>query len=136
MSGQKPVEQYLAQLGTAGWEDAYHSLVERGPDVLDELEPAFRRCSDPVLRAAIVEIAAAQGNDLALPILQEALADERRPVWSAALDGLVSIAGPIALKVLECARRTAGHRRDAAIFAEAVDEALEQVRRAVTRRDH
>jgi HEAT repeat protein len=135
MPGQKPVEQYLAQLGTAGWEDAYHSLVERGPDVLDELESAFRRCADPILRAAIVEIASSQGSDLALPILQEALADERRPVWSAAIEGLISIAGPTALKVLECARRAAGHRRDAAVFAEAVDEALDQVRRAASRRD-
>lgn len=135
MPGQKPVEQYLAQLGTAGWEDAYHSLIERGPDLLDELEPAFRRCSDPILRAAIVEIASSHGTDLALPILQEALTDERRPVWSAALDGLVAIAGPAALKILECARRAAGHRRDAAVFAESVDEALDQVRRAASRRD-
>jgi hypothetical protein len=113
---------YLGELQGPNREDAWHSLRECGPAVLPHLYGAFRGSTDAAMRSVLVELAWQTRSLQALPFLAEALADEAPGVWKQALDGLVTLDGEPARRIL----------RDAKAVAEAekanwIDEALQQV---------
>ena len=123
------VEHYLREWDSSGWASAYHRLVELGPPVLPELEKRLATSRDRAFRAALVEIAGQLHSDDALPLFEAALRDPSPGVWKAALDGLVALASPASLLLLEeAARREPPGSVDYPDWEAWVREALQQAR--------
>ena len=123
------VEHYLREWDSSGWASAYHSLVELGPQVLPELEKQLAMSRDRTFRIALVELARQLHSDDALRLFAAALRDASPEVWKAALDGLVDLASPASLLLLEEAAEREPPGRTAFQEWEAwVREALQQAR--------
>jgi hypothetical protein len=102
-------------------DNAYHALIEADDAILPEIIRAFRTERDPNLRGFLVEMIWQHRQLSTIPFLDEVLRDSDPAVWKQALDGLVTLASPAALDVLQAARDSAnGELRDW------IDEALEQ----------
>jgi len=123
------VEHYLREWDSSGWARAYHRLVELGPQVLPELEKQLATSRDSTFRAALVELAQQLHSEEALPLFEVALRDPSPEVWKAALDGLVALASPASLLVLEeAANRDPPGRTAFPEWEGWVREALQQAR--------
>ena len=123
------VEHYLREWDSSGWASAYHSLVELGPQVLPEMEKALATSRDRTFRGALVELARQLHSEDALPLFAAALRDPSPEVWKAALDGLVDLASPASLLLLEeAAEREPPGRTDVPEWEAWVREALQQAR--------
>ncbi len=123
------VDHYLREWDSSGWASAYHSLVELGPRVLPELEKQLVTARDATFRAALVELARQLNSEDALPLFEAALRDPSPRVWKAALDGLVALASPASLLLLEqAAQRQPPGRTDPSEWEAWVREALQQAR--------
>jgi len=126
------VEHYLREWGSRGWAGAYHSLIELGPQVLPELEARLETSSDAALRAALLEVAMHMHSPAALAIFARGLKDDSPTVWKEALDGLVDLASPEAVALLEdAAVATPPGRTSPADWTAWLTEALNQARRAL-----
>jgi HEAT repeat protein len=125
------VEHYLREWGSSGWAGAYHSLIELGPQVLPELEARLETSSNAALRAALLEVARHMHSPAALAIFARGLKDEAPAVWKEALDGLVDLANPGAVALLEeAAAGPPPGRTSPADWTAWLTEALNQARRA------
>jgi len=123
------VEHYLREWDSSGWASAYHRLIELGPQVLPELEKKVGASRDRRFRAALVELAGQLHSEDALPLFATALRDPSPGVWKAALDGLVALASPASLLVLEeAAQREPPGDVDLPEWEAWVREALQQAR--------
>ena len=123
------VEHYLLEWDSSAWATAYHSLIELGPQVLPELTRRFAESRDVAFRAALVELAHKVRSAEALPLFDSALEDESPKVWKAALDGLVALASPASILLLEEAlSRTPPGRTSVGEWRSWVEEALQQAR--------
>lgn len=118
---EQRISHYLAALRGADHDNAYHSLIELGPQIIPLVMRHFRSEPDPAIRATLVNIAWQTNSRDAIPLLTEALNAVEPGVWKKALDGLVSLGGPAALDVIRQAR---GRMPDK---AEWLDEAIEQM---------
>jgi hypothetical protein len=116
------VSFYLGELEGPNGEDAWHSLRECGPAALPLLYDAFRGSTNTGMRVVLVELAWQTRSSQALPFLAEALADREPGVWKQALDGLVTLGGEPARRILGDAKVTAEADK-----ADWIDEALQQV---------
>jgi len=123
------VEHYLREWDSSGWAAAYHSLAELGPQVLPELQTQLAASRDTRFRAALVELARQLHSGDALPLFEAALRDPSPEVWKAALDGLVDLASPASLILLEeAAEREPPGRTGFSEWEAWVREALQQAR--------
>jgi HEAT repeat protein len=123
------VDHYLREWDSSGWARAYHSLVGLGPPVLPELEKQLAASRDGSFRAALVELAGQLRSEDALPLFEAALRDPAPEVWKAALDGLVVLATPASLLLLEQAgEREPPGRTEPPEWEAWVREALQQAR--------
>ncbi|MBN2371761.1 MAG: HEAT repeat domain-containing protein [Vicinamibacteria bacterium] len=122
------VDHYLTEWSSSGWAHAFHSLVELGPVALSELEKRFSSTRDDALRAEIVVIVRHLHTDLSVPLFEAALADRSPEVWKAALDGLVDLASPEAIALLERSRTQPPAGTAEAEWESWVSEALDQAR--------
>ena len=123
------VEHYLREWDSSGWAGAYHSLVELGPPVVPELQAHLAASRDTRFRAALVELARHLHAADALPLFDAALRDPSPEVWKAALDGLVDLASPASLLLLEeAAEREPPGRTGSSEWEAWVREALQQAR--------
>src|SRR5262245_58891265 len=95
--------------------------------VLPDLISAFHAESDTEVRAFLVEIIWQHRQPSVIPFLGEALFDSDPNVWRQALDGLVALASPASLDVLQAARARQFPRQCEAAFRRWLDEAIEQV---------
>ena len=119
------VARYL-DLARAGHHDgALEGLVELGEPALPALIEAYRADADPVVRALVVEAIWQLRTHASIDFLAEALQDPDAIVWKQVLDGLVTLASPESLRVLEGARDRIGEDREA--FREWVDGAIDDV---------
>jgi len=129
------VEHYLREWHSSGWASAYHSLVELGPPALPELQKQLAVSRDRAFRAALVELAGRMHSEAALPLFEAALRDPAPEVWKAALDGLVALASPASLLLLEEAvEREPPGRTGFPEWEAWVREALQQARAALEAR--
>jgi HEAT repeat protein len=126
------VGHYLSEWGGPAWAHAFHELIELGPSVLPEIEPYFRS-GDASLRAELVVIARHLHSDQSLSLFTAALGDRAPEVWKAALDGLVELASPEAIRVLEEALEGPADGTNTSEWRSWVREALEQAREARAR---
>jgi HEAT repeat protein len=115
---------YIQRLTGPDGEDAYHSLVEADDAVVPLLIEASRVERNSAIRAELVEIIWQHRLPETVRFLAEALDDPAPEVWKSALDGLVALGGPSAIRVLESAKQKA-FPRDRADW---IDEALQQLR--------
>ena len=123
------VTHYLLEWGSSRWATAYHSLIELGPPVLPELAARFAESRDVAFRAVLVELARHVRSPDALPLFSTALQDDSPEVWKQALDGLVALASPAAIALLEQAMgRTPPGRTEVAEWQSWIQEALQQAR--------
>jgi HEAT repeat protein len=81
-------------------EDSFFSLIKAGPEILPKLETQFNKESFPDRRAAITRIIGEYRNSTSLGFLSRALSDPTDIVWKEALDGLVTIGGEEARKIM------------------------------------
>lgn len=119
---------YYLQRYRDGDGGAFHSLIEMDHCVIPELITKFRNEPDASLREFIVEIIWQHRDPLAIPFLGEALQDSEPAVWKEAIDGLVTLASPAALKELHAAKgRHFASKSDAEEFRGWIDEAIQQI---------
>lgn len=123
------VDHYLLEWDSRGWANAYHSLIELGPQILAGLSRRFTASHDSAFRAALVELAHQVHSSDALPLFDRALQDESQEVWKEALDGLVALASLPSILLLEVAlRRPPPGRTSEAEWRSWIREALQQAR--------
>ena len=72
-----------------------------GPQVLPEPTRRLTESGDGAFRGALVGLARNIRSADALPLLDRALQDESPVVWKEALDGLVTLASPASVRLLE-----------------------------------
>lgn len=125
------VEHLLLEWHGRGWGRAFHALVELGPAILPLLDERLAEERDGGLRAELLAIAQALRVPGALPLFARGLADADERVWKAALDGLVALADPQALEILEAARESPAPGAEAAEWRAWLDEAASQLREAL-----
>jgi hypothetical protein len=113
---------YIAALRGAGWENAYHSLMEVGGNASALLAEAFRSEREPGLRQLLLRLLWQTRSHDALPCLMQALEDDAQCVWKEALDGLVALGEPRAIEGLRAARAATDLEK-----AEWIDEAIAQI---------
>jgi len=126
------IAEYLQLFRSGDREGAFCRLLEMGPSVVPKLMDTFRNEHDARVREFLVEIIWQHRHPSAIPFLGEALHDEESAVWKQALDGLVTLASPAALEVLQAARkRHFPTQRESKEFQRWLDEAIEQVSESV-----
>jgi len=123
------VDHYVRLAKDGELDDVYHSLIDAGAAAVPLLWEAYEREADPDVRVLFVEVIWEMRDEAVIPLLAQALEDEAKEVWKAALYGLVTIACPESCRVLEDAiGRAAERKRDGGLFREWAQEALEQTR--------
>ena len=119
---------YLANLKDGEFECAFHGLREMSPSIVPKLIAEFHVEISPIIRSELVEIVWTFKRPEILPFLAIALMDESAMVWKSALDGLVALATPDSLSVLNaCLTRSFVKRKDEISFRKWVQEAMQQV---------
>lgn len=125
-SRQEQVDYYLCQLDGKDADNAYHSLLEMGPPIIPAIIERFRHETEPEIRATLVEIVWQQRSHEALEFLYDVLDDDGKVVWKQALNGLVALGSPNAMRVLEDAFKRYAARQDATRM-EYIKEAIGQI---------
>jgi HEAT repeat protein len=100
------ITSYLDWARTGNREAAFQALIDLGESAIPRLREAYRAEAEPALRALIVEVVWQIRSHASLDFLGEALQDPSPEVWRQALDGLVTLATPESLRILEGARDT------------------------------
>jgi HEAT repeat protein len=116
------VQERVSQLSGSKADDAWHSLVEAGPDALPLLIESFHRSNESGVRAALIAVISELRSAQGVPFLAALLRDRDAKVRRAALDGLVTAASPTALNALRAAKIAATSE-----LAEWIDEAISQI---------
>jgi HEAT repeat protein len=122
------MEFYLRKLKSRDFDAAFHGLIEVDSAIVPELIEAYRKETDPGIRSELVRIIWQHRQALLIPFLGEALSDSSPEVWKSALDGLVALASPDALTILNAAlTRTFTTEKEADTFRKWVQEAIDQL---------
>jgi len=131
-STTKYVEFYLEKLRHGEFEAAFHGLTEAGRSVIPRLIDAFHKERSPAIRAELVDIIWNHRRPEAMAFLGEALNDPDTKVWRSALDGLVAMASPAGLQILQAtSTRELASKKQTEEFRQWVSEAIGQVREAM-----
>jgi HEAT repeat protein len=101
------ITSYLDWARMGNREAAFQALIDLGESAIPRLIEAYRAEADPALRTLIVEVVWQLRSHASLDLLGEALQDPSPEVWRQALDGLVTLATPESLRILEATRDTA-----------------------------
>jgi HEAT repeat protein len=129
------VEHYLLEWDSRGWASAYHSLIQLGPEILPALERRIAGSRNGAFRAALVELARQFHSAEAVHLFDAALRDPASAVWKEALDGLVDLASPESIRVLEDALQQGPPRGTSPEdWSSWLSEALDQARAALAAR--
>ena len=115
------VSCYVGELSGSRAEDAWHSLVELGPEALPYLVAAFEGSDEVSVRFELIRIVSEYRSGDAAVFLAACLNDNEPTVWKAALDGLVMLRGNEATSALLAANGTA-HAEKRAWIDEAIDQ--------------
>jgi HEAT repeat protein len=100
------INSYLDWARSGNHAAALQSLIDLGETAIPRLVNAYRAEADPAIRALIVEVVWRLRAHASIEFLGEALQDPAQEVWKQALDGLVTLASPQSLRILEAARDT------------------------------
>jgi hypothetical protein len=126
------VEEYLEWFRAGDRDRAFFGLLEMPDGILSELMEVFHNETSSSLREFLVEVIWQHRQQSSIPFLAQALFDSSKEVWKQALDGLVTLASPLALSSLEAARcRQFSSRQELEEFQRWIDEAVEQIKMEV-----
>src|SRR3954467_9045521 len=100
------IDSFLELARTGHREAAFHGLIDSGEAAIPRLVDAYRAEADPAVRSLLVEVIWQLRSHASIEFLAEALNDPDPEVWRQALDGLVTMASPESLRILEAARDT------------------------------
>jgi HEAT repeat protein len=117
------IDAYLDQLRGPAREDAWHALVEIGPEAIPAAAAALATTDDPTIRVVLIKLLGEYRAPEAIPAITTQLQHPVPEVWQAAPDAMVKIGGEQALAALTYARSVAAADRHPWI-----DEAITQVR--------
>lgn len=118
---------YIKQLAGPEADNAWHSLVEADHAIIPFLVEAFRIEPATKTRSLLVSVIWQHRLPETLDFLTEALDDRAPEVWKSALDGLVTLGEPSAIRVLQSAKEhIQGGGEMAAAKVEWIDEAIRQ----------
>jgi hypothetical protein len=124
---ENSVATLVAELGTPTDEDAFHNLIELGPEIQAILMSTFRNEQRPAIRTRLVEVISQFRDPATVEFLEQALGDSAPSVWKASLDGLVSVGGKAVIDALGRAqRRELGTGDKGSARLEWINEALRQ----------
>jgi HEAT repeat protein len=98
------ISSYLDWARSGNREAALQGLIDLGEPAIPRLVNAYRAEADPAIRALVVEAVWRLRSHASIEFLGEALQDPALEVWKQALDGLVTLATPQSLRILEAAR--------------------------------
>ena len=129
------VTRLLGELGGPEAEDALCSLTSLPSEALRFVAEAYHRETDGRRRQFLIEALWQLRDAAGLPTLAAALKDPDDRVWKEALDGVVTLGGLAGLRVLEEAHDDVPASRAPSTQREWIDEAIAQVREAMTRDD-
>ncbi len=104
-------------------EDSFFALTETSDDILSKLENQFRKEKVPERRAAIIRIIWERRSPKSFSILAQALSDRSDLVWKESLDGLITIDGKKAKKIIQSLISTSDQDKRAWL-----SEALDQIK--------
>ncbi len=128
-SGEQRIQHYIERLAGKGGEDAWHSLVEDGPDALPFIEDAFASEQRSEVRTLLIEAIGEIRQPASVTLLAKALTDPVPAVWKAAIDALVKIGGPDSKQaLLQALDATPAREKDARVMGEWIADALAQLR--------
>lgn len=119
------IDTCLELANTGHREAAFHCLFELGERAIPRLAAAYRSEAEPAVRNLLVEVIWQLRSPTSIELLGEALQDPAPEVWKQALDGLVTLASPESLRILEAARDRVGVSLDD--FQSWVEGAIEDV---------
>jgi HEAT repeat protein len=125
------VDDIIEEARSGDSDNAFHNLRELDHSFLPAMQTAYRCEDDPIVRSMIVEAIWQHRQASEIDFLAEVLRDPTPEVWKQALDGLVTLASPESMRVL----RSAADREDGAERRAWIEEAIEKVDDAFTRRE-
>jgi hypothetical protein len=126
------VDFCLEKLRSGEFELAFHALCDVGHSVVPILIDVFRLETRSDIRAELVGIIWNYRRPETVGFLGEALADSDPKVWRNALDGLVALASPAALQILQAAlSRELPSEKQTEEFRQWVSEAITQAQEAI-----
>ena len=111
----------LAALAGPKPEDAWHRLVEWGPDVLPDVRGAYDMAKETGFRCLLIGIMAELRDGDSIQRLARSLRDPDPVIWKSALDALVTIGGGEAVDALRQATGQAPPEQHE-WFAEAIEQ--------------
>jgi hypothetical protein len=127
-SAHKYLDHYLNQLRQGKFEEGFFGLIEAEEDAIPLLIEAFGEEKNREIRAQIVHCVWQHRRPMVVAFLGALLLDPEEAVWREALDGLVAIGGPEAVRVLEEAKvRVPARQAGRSITIDWIDEALVQL---------
>jgi hypothetical protein len=83
------VAEFIAVYRSGRCDDAFHSLIERGPALVPDLIDAYETTECPETKAFLLEVVAYFRSAEASGFLRHALRRSEPLIWKVALDGLV-----------------------------------------------
>lgn len=127
---REQVGRLLAALGSPAGENALCDLTRLPPEAVAFVAEAYHRETGRQRRQSLVHALWQFRDAAALPALAAALREQDEGVWKEALDGIVTIGGAAARRVLEEARASLPVKRGSRVKREWIDEATGQVQEA------
>jgi hypothetical protein len=121
------VEYYIDRARSGDHEVAFHGLREFGSDSLPAMELAYHREDDPIMRSLLIKAIWRQRNSRVIMFLAGALRDPAPDDWKQALDGLVTLATPESMPVLQSAAREIDDSVRRAWIEEAIEQAADSL---------
>lgn len=100
MSFRAYIAGEVQKLATPAAQQAIANLLGLSPLVITDLVEAFWQARNPDIRAGIVFVIGQFGDESALEFLISALDDVHEPTWANALDGIVNVGTPAAIRRL------------------------------------
>jgi len=117
------VDSYVDELSGDSADNAWHSLVELGPDALPHVVHAFELQSERSVAVALIRVVSEYRTREALPFLATLLGSADDEISKAALDGIVVMGEESSLTILlEAADALSSEKRSW------VEEAIHQIR--------
>ena len=121
------IDYYLEMYRRGDIDNAFHGLLETDHEILPELMQVYRRERDVDVREFLIKIIWEHRDPSIVRFLGEVLTENEPGVWREALNGLVSLASPDALQILQSARtRVCSAKRESEEFHRWLEEAIEQ----------
>ncbi len=124
---RRTVTKLLAELDGPRAENALCALRDL-PEALPLIAEAYERECDGERREALIHCLWQFRDIRALPTLSAALHDPDDRIWKEDLDGIVTLTGEAALRVLEEARDTVAKHATEQVRRGWIEEAIQQVR--------